>query len=110
MKVKAIIRDRGHQLTVSEGDVFEVNRLNGKIGTEVSLNEVLCVDTGEEVRVGQPLLKGAAVHCKIMDHTRGKKVFTFKIKRRKNYRRRSGHRQDLTKLVAKSIKFLPAGG
>lgn len=104
MAVKAIVRSSGQQFSLSEGDVFEVNRLPGKVGAEVSLSEVLCVESGADLRVGRPLVKGASVECEIVDHPRGEKIYIFKIKRRKNYRRRTGHRQDLTRLKVKSIK------
>ena len=104
MSVRVIVRNSGRQFNVAEGDVFDVNRLPGKVGGEVSLKEVLCVDSGSDVRVGQPLIEGASVECEIVDHPRGDKVHTFKIKRRKNYRRKMGHRQDLTRLKVKSIK------
>src|SRR3989338_6667406 len=103
MPVKAIVRNGGLQYSVAEGDVFEVNRLPGKVGAEVSLGEVLCVDSGSDLRVGRPLVEGASGQCEILDHTRGEKIFIFKMKRRKNYRRKTGHRQDLTQLKVKSI-------
>ena len=104
MPVKAIVRNSGQQFSVVEGDIFEVNRLPGKVGAEVSLGEVLCIESGSDLRVGRPLVKGASVECEILDHPRGEKIHIFKIKRRKNYRRRTGHRQDLTRLKVKSIK------
>lgn len=100
----AIVRDRGFQHTVREGDTFKVNRLSGKIGSEISLDEVLFLERGPDIRVGTPLVEGARVECEILGHPRGEKITIFKMKRRKNYRRKTGHRQNLTLLKVKEIK------
>lgn len=103
MSTIAVIRDRGMQFSVRLGDTLQVNRLDGKVGSEISIHEVLTLITEKDIKVGQPLVKGAKVNCEILEHSRGKKVLTFKIKRRKNYRRKIGHRQDLTVLRVKEI-------
>jgi len=98
MSVTAIIRDRGLQHTIRKGDTLQVNRMPDKVGAKITLKEVLSLETDKDVKWGNPTVKGAQVSCEIMAHTRGKKLIIFKIKRRKNYRRKNGHRQELTLL------------
>jgi large subunit ribosomal protein L21 len=98
----AIVRTGGKQYRVGVGDQITVERLAGEVGAEVALNDVLAVG-GEAPRVGTPTVAGASVKAKIVRQARGTKVLVFKKKRRKNYRRKRGHRQELTVLAIKEI-------
>jgi large subunit ribosomal protein L21 len=101
--VYAIIKTGGKQYRVAPGDVLRVERLPGERGEEVVLNQVLLVTDGQELKVGQPLVANAAVRCQIMRQGKGKKVVVSKKKRRKNYRRKQGHRQLFTALQVQEI-------
>jgi large subunit ribosomal protein L21 len=101
--VYAIIKTGGKQYRVAPGDVLRVERLPGERGEEVVLNQVLLVTDGQELKVGQPLVANAAVRCQIMRQGKGKKVVVYKKKRRKNYRRKQGHRQLFTALQVQEI-------
>ena len=99
----AIIKTGGKQYRVAPGDVLRVERLPGERGAEVILDQVLLVTDGQELKVGQPLVENATVRCQIMRQAKGKKVIVYKKKRRKNYRRKQGHRQLFTALQVQEI-------
>ncbi len=99
----AIIQTGGKQYRVSPGDILRVERLPGERGEAVVLDQVLLVADGEDLKVGQPLVAGASVKGEILRQGKGKKILVFKKKRRKNYRRRQGHRQLYTALQVKEI-------
>ena len=99
----AIIKTGGKQYRISPGDVLRVERLPGERGDEVILDQVLLVTDGDAVRVGQPLVPNATVRTEILRQGKGKKVLIFKKKRRKNYRRKQGHRQLFTALQIQEI-------
>jgi large subunit ribosomal protein L21 len=101
--VYAIIKTGGKQYRVAPGDVLRVERLPGERGDEVILDQVLLVTDGEDLKVGQPLVDQAAVRCQIVRQGQGKKIVVFKKKRRKNYRRKQGHRQLFTALQVQEI-------
>jgi len=100
----AVIQTGGKQYQVAEGDIIEVEKLNGEAGDTVELDKVLMLRTDEDVNVGTPLVKGAAVSATIIGQIRGKKIIVYKFKRRKDYRRKAGHRQAITKLKIDAIK------
>lgn len=93
----AVIKTGGKQYRVSEGDTLRVEKLDGDVGSKLEFTEVLMVG-GEKVDVGTPLVKGAKVTAEIVAQDRAKKVIVFKMKRRKNYRRKYGHRQPYTEI------------
>ena len=99
----AIIQTGGKQYRVAPGDVLRVERLGGERGDEVVLDQVLLVADGANVQVGAPLVEGASVRGEIMRQGKAKKILVFKKKRRKNYRRKQGHRQLFTALQVKEI-------
>lgn len=99
----AIIKTGGKQYRVAPGDVLRVERLPGERGEEVVLDQVLLVTDGQELKVGQPLVENATVRCQILRQGKGKKVIVYKKKRRKNYRRKQGHRQLFTALQVSEI-------
>jgi large subunit ribosomal protein L21 len=98
----AVIKTGGKQYRVSEGQVLRVEKLSGNAGDKVTFNEVLLVG-GEATKIGQPLVAGAQVEAQIKAQDRGKKVVIFKFRRRKNYRRKTGHRQPYTELKITGI-------
>ncbi|MDQ7008603.1 MAG: 50S ribosomal protein L21 [Acidobacteriota bacterium] len=100
----AVIAAGGRQLRVSPGETVRVDRLSAGVGEEVSLERVLLVATGEEVRLGAPHVDGAVVKARVLGDKRDRKVLVFKRKRRKMYRRRRGHRQWYTLVKIESIE------
>jgi large subunit ribosomal protein L21 len=99
----AVIKTGGKQYRVAQGDRLRVEKLTGNVGDTVSLGEVLLVGQGDGVKVGAPLVSGAKVEAKIIAQDRGKKIIIFKFRRRKNYRRKTGHRQPFTALEITGI-------
>ena len=99
----AIIQTGGKQYRVSPGDVLRVERLPGERGDEVVFDQVLLVTDGVTVQVGQPLVSNATVRTRIVRQGQAKKILVFKKKRRKNYRRKQGHRQLFTALQIDEI-------
>ncbi|TYO96612.1 LSU ribosomal protein L21P [Geothermobacter ehrlichii] len=99
----AVIKTGGKQYKVSEGDLLKVEKLEGAVGDTIELSEVLMVG-GEEVKIGTPLLPGAKVKAQIVEQGKGKKILVFKSKRRKNYRKKYGHRQPITRLKITGIE------
>ncbi len=93
----AVIKTGGKQYRVVEGDTLQVEKLPGAAGDKVSFDEVLMVG-GDKAKVGTPLVKGASVKAEIVSQDRDKKIIVFKMRRRKNYRRKQGHRQPFTQV------------
>ena len=94
----AIVETGGRQYRVSPGDRIDVEKLAGQVGDAITLTTVLMVGQGATVTVGSPTVVEARVEACIVAQKRGKKIIIFKHKRRKNYRRKQGHRQWLTSL------------
>ena len=92
----AVIKTGGKQYRVTPDDVIQIERISGEAGDEVFFNNVLILADDGKTDVGTPLVDGARVAGTLMEQTRGEKIIIFKKKRRKNYRRRNGHRQDLS--------------
>ena len=102
----AIIESGAKQYRVEPKSVIEVETLTLAEGQkEVSIDKVLLVRDGEKLHVGNPLVSGATVICDYLGEMRGKKVVAFKFRRRKNSRRKIGHRQNYTKLMVREIRF-----
>ncbi len=99
----AIIRTGGKQYRVGIGDVIEVEKLAVEAGSSVSFDEVLMVGGDDAYQVGHPLVEQASVTGEVVEQFRGEKVLIFKHKKRKNYRRTNGHRQDLTRVRITAI-------
>lgn len=99
----AVIKTGGKQYRVSEGDRIRVEKLAGDVGSELTFDEVLMLG-GDKVAVGSPTVAGARVEAKIVAQDRAKKIIVFKYKRRKNYRRKYGHRQPYTELEITGVK------
>ena len=101
----AIVESGGKQYRVTEGDVVRIEKMEGEPGQEILLDKILLVGSGEEgVRVGTPFLEDVRVRAEILAQRRGPKVLVFKFKRRKNHRKKQGHRQDYTGIRIKAIE------
>jgi large subunit ribosomal protein L21 len=92
----AVIRTGGKQYKVAPQDVLQIEKINGAAGDQVSFPEVLMIAGEGEPRLGAPLVSGAAVSAEVVEQGRGPKIIVFKKKRRQNYRRKKGHRQEFT--------------
>ena len=99
----AVIKTGGKQYKVATDDVIKVERLPAEAGAELVLDQVLAVGTEAGVTFGKPLVAGAAVTATVLEQARGDKIIVFKKKRRQNYRRKNGHRQDITVLRITAI-------
>ncbi|WP_096198879.1 50S ribosomal protein L21 [Bacillus sp. FJAT-45350] len=98
----AIIETGGKQIKVQEGQEIYIEKLFADAGEEVSFDKVLMVG-GNDVKVGAPYVEGATVTAKVEKHGRDKKIIVWKMKAKKNYRRKQGHRQPYTKVVIEKI-------
>ena len=105
----AIVKTGGKQYKVKIGQVLKVEKLKGKKGDDISLNNVLTISDDSNQIIGNPSVKGASIKAKILEQTRGKKIIVFKKRRRKNYQSTRGHRQYLTVLKIKSITHDKSG-
>lgn len=99
----AVIKTGGKQYRVAENDVIRVEKLEAEVGSDFSFDQVLLIGGNGDTNVGTPLLTGAAVKATVLDQIKDDKVIIFKKKRRKNYRKKQGHRQRLTVLRIKEI-------
>lgn len=100
----AVIKSGGKQYRVEEGQRLTVELLDAEPGAEVLVEDVLLVGDGEDVTIGTPRVAGARVRATVLEHRRGRKIVVFKKKRRKNYSRKQGHRQDQTALRIEKIE------
>lgn len=100
----AVLVTGGKQYRVQEGDVLFVEKLEAEVEASVELNNVLAVskENGELV-IGKPVVEGANVVAKVLEQGKAKKVIVFKYKRKKDYRRKQGHRQPYTKILVEKI-------
>ena len=96
--VYAIIESGGRQYRAEEGHSFSVEKLPYEVGEQIELETVLLLANGDEVKVGQPTVAGASVKATVLEQYRGEKIYVWKYKPKKRYRRRQGHRQSYTRL------------
>ena len=99
----SIIDQGGFQYKVSPGATIRVPLINAEKGSEITIERVLLTAEGDAVKVGTPCIKDASVTAKVLEHVKGEKVLIMKKKRRKDYQRKNGHRQQYTKLQIVSI-------
>ncbi|MFV1951108.1 MAG: 50S ribosomal protein L21 [Nitrospinota bacterium] len=99
----AVIKTGGKQYRVSKGDIIRIEKLTGEVGDEIILDNVLMIGNGEDVRIGNPVVDNARIVTKITRHGQGNKIIVFKHKRRKNYRKKQGHRQLFTEVKITEI-------
>ena len=100
----AIVATGGKQYRVREGQVINVEKLGAETGSDVVLEKVLLVGEGDDVKIGTPYVEDAAINCQVLEHKRDRKIIVFKHKRRKDYRKKAGHRQEYTTLKVTSIQ------
>ena len=101
----AVIKSGGKQHKVSEGEEFLLEKISLDEGDVIEFSEVLAVYKDGNLNVGKPLLEGAVVKGKVLNHLKTKKITVIKMKRRKDYRKKQGHRQNLTKVKIESISY-----
>ncbi|MEM9150232.1 MAG: 50S ribosomal protein L21 [Cyanobacteria bacterium P01_F01_bin.3] len=99
----AIIAAGGTQLRVEPGRFFVINRFPVDADEKITLDDVLMVENGDDVSIGQPLVEGASVSGTVVSHLRGKKVIVYKMQPKKKTRKKRGHRQELTRVMIDSI-------
>jgi len=99
----AIVNISGKQYRVEKGDQIKVALLETESGKKVKFENVLLTDDGKKVTIGNPVVSGATVSGTVINHGRDRKVIVFKKKRRKGYRRKNGHRQELTRVKVETI-------
>ncbi len=100
----AVIKTGGKQYRVSPGDKLNVETLLSDAGSDFHFNEVLMISDGDDVSIGAPMVDGASVIAKVIEHGRGDKIRIVKFKRRKHYRRQMGHRQNYTRVEIVSVE------
>lgn len=101
----AVLETGSKQYRVAAGDTVEIERLAVEAGKPVTFDRVLLVNNDGKLSVGAPTVNGASVIADVVEHKRGEKVLTFKMKRRKGYHKTIGHRQELTVVKIKEIKL-----
>ncbi len=101
----AIVQVGSKQYKIKKKDIFETDRLAKKEGAQFQLKKVLLLNDGKKITVGQPTVRNASVTCEVLGHLRGKKIISFKYRRRKGYKKKIGHRQELTRLEVKGIEI-----
>jgi len=99
----AVVKTGGKEYRVSKGDLIRVEKLEGKVGDQVELKDVLMFSQEGEIQLGIPHLANVVIKGEIVQEGKGKKVLTYKLKKRKNYRRFKGHRQTYTYLKVNDI-------
>ena len=101
--MNAIVKISGKQFKVAKDTKLFVNRIDAKEGSKVSFDDVLLIDNGSKVIVGNPIVKDASVEAKVLKHLKDDKVIVFKKKRRKGYKVKNGHRQALTEIIVEKV-------
>jgi len=101
--VYAVVQTGGKQYRVAVGDRIDVERLDAEPGTEITLDRVLLVEHDGDVKIGTPVVDGARVIANVDAQARGPKLIVFKMRPKKRYRRKTGHRQNITILTIKDI-------
>ena len=99
----AVVKTGGKQYRVAAGEKLRIEQIAGDVGAEVVLDQVLMLADGDAVTLGTPLVSGATVKATVLAHGRGDKVRIFKLRRRKHYQKRQGHRQNYTEIKIEAI-------
>ena len=94
----AVVKTGGKQYKVAVGEKLKVEQITADVDSQIVLNEVLMVADGDAVAIGAPLVAGASIKATVVSHGRGEKVRIFKMRRRKHYQKRQGHRQNYTEI------------
>jgi large subunit ribosomal protein L21 len=99
----AVIKTGGKQYKVATGEKFKVEQIAADVGQEIVLDQILAVGNGADILIGAPLVAGASIKATVVAHGRHDKVRIFKMRRRKHYQKRQGHRQNYTELLIGEI-------
>lgn len=99
----AVIKTGGKQYQVAVGEKLKIEQIPAELDSQIELNEVLMIADGEAVKIGTPFIEGAKVTAKVIAHGRHDKVHIFKMRRRKHYQKRQGHRQNFTQIEIVAI-------
>ncbi len=99
----AVIKTGGKQYRVAAGQKIKVEQIPADVGSEITLDQVLMVGEGESVKIGTPVISGAVVKASVISHGRHDKIKIFKMRRRKHYQKRQGHRQNYTEIRIEAI-------
>ena len=105
LKMYAVIKSGGKQHKVAEGEVITIEKIDAEEGSNIEFSEVLAVNKEGNLQIGKPLLEGAKVVGKVINHIKASKVTIIKMKRRQDWRKKQGHRQNLSKIEIKSIEI-----
>jgi large subunit ribosomal protein L21 len=100
----AVIKTGGKQYKVAAGEKLKIDQIPADIGSEITLDQVLAVGEGASLKLGDPLVNGAAVMATVISQGRHDKVKIFKMRRRKHYQKHQGHRQNFTEILINTIK------
>jgi large subunit ribosomal protein L21 len=100
----AVIKTGGKQYKVAAGEKLKIEQIPAEIGSEITLDQVLAVGAGASLKLGDPLVNGAAVMATVVSQGRHDKVTIFKMRRRKHYQKHQGHRQNFTEILINTIK------
>ncbi len=103
LNMYAVIKTGGKQYKVAAGEKIKVEQIAADVGQEIVIDQVLAVGNGADLKVGTPLVAGANVKATVVSHGRHDKVRIFKMRRRKHYQKRQGHRQNFTELEISSV-------
>ncbi len=99
----AVVKTGGKQYRVSAGEKIKVEQIPADVGSEITIDQVLALGAGDSIKFGAPLVDGAKVLVKVVSHGRHDKVKIFKMRRRKHYQKRQGHRQNFTEIRIEAI-------
>ena len=105
LKMYAVIKSGGKQHKVAEGEIITIEKIDAEEGSNIEFSEVLAVNKEGSLQIGKPLLEGAKVVGKVINHIKASKVTIIKMKRRQDWRKKQGHRQNLSKIEIKSIEI-----
>jgi large subunit ribosomal protein L21 len=101
--VYAIIQNAGYQFRAESGAILSLPKIEAEVGSTVDLGPVLLYADGKDLRIGKPTVEGVTVRGEVIDHGKTKKVIVFKLRKRENYRRTRGHRQNFTRVRVTEI-------
>lgn len=100
----AVIQTGGKQYKVAEGEMVKVEKLDAVAGDKITLDQILMIKDDQGTRIGDPLVQGAKITAEVLEQGRGKKITVYKYKKRKNQRKKQGHRQAYTRILIEKIE------
>ena len=101
----AIAETSGKQILFEVNRYYDLNRIDAKVKDKITLENILLVKENEQITIGKPYIKNAKIELEVLSHKRDKKIIVYKMRPKKKTRRKMGHRQDLTRVMVKSIKI-----